>query len=346
MPPDPAKPLTSWRRMRLAGIAAAIVTAAIVVFGVTRREAADASLRDWTEVQAVPVVAVAPPDTRGKVTTLDLPGRLEAYSQAQIFARVSGYIKSWKADIGTPVKTGQLLAEIEAPDLDQQIMQAQADLASAQANAALSSVTLQRGQTLIQSGSVSKQDLDQREADYGNKQGLVKAAQANLDRLRVLEKYKSIEAPFDGLVTARVTDIGALINAGAGGGPALFVVSDVSRLRAYVNVPQNYVPGIKIGTQAKISVPEYPGRTCPGDRRGLGSIGRRGLGDDSDAARRRQCGRRVDDRGVCQCAARAAASRGGDQCACQRADFRSKWAARGDARCRRPRCVQDRHHFA
>jgi RND family efflux transporter MFP subunit len=110
---------------------------------------------------------------------------------------------------------------------------------------------------------VSKQDLDQRSADAANKQGLLNSAQANLDRLRVLEKYKRIVAPFDGLVTARATDVGALINAGAGGGPALFVVSDISKLRLYVNVPQNYVPEIKIGTKAELTVPEYSGRTFP-----------------------------------------------------------------------------------
>ena len=123
--------------------------------------------------------------------------------------------------------------------------------------------TLQRGQSLIQSGAVTKQDLDQRTADLANKQGLVNSAQANLDRLRVLEKYKRIVAPFDGLVTARATDVGALINAGAGGGPALFVISDTSKLRVYVNVPQNYVPGIKIGTTGQalgpgISRPDFP----------------------------------------------------------------------------------------
>ena len=133
---------------------------------------------------------------------IDLPGRLEAYSQAQIYARVSGYLKEWNADIGTPVKAGQLLAEIDAPDLDQQIMQAQADLASAQANAALADANAAaRRSRWSQSGAVSKQDLDQRTADSANKQGLVRSAQANLDRLRVLEKYKRIVAPFDGLVT-------------------------------------------------------------------------------------------------------------------------------------------------
>jgi RND family efflux transporter MFP subunit len=142
-------------------------------------------------------------------------------------------------------------------------MQAEAALTSAQANATLSQSTLERGQSLIQSGFVSKQDLDQRMADAANKAGLVRSAKANLDRLRVLEKYKRITAPFDGLVTVRATDIGALINAGASGGPALFVVSDTSKLRAYVNVPQNAVPSVRIGTKAQISVPEYPGRKFP-----------------------------------------------------------------------------------
>jgi RND family efflux transporter MFP subunit len=261
MSPETERPVLSRRGLRLAAITAVIVGAVIVTMGVTTRKRADAHLSEWAEQQSVPVVAVAPPDTRGRRSSIELPGRLEAYSQAQIFARVSGYIKEWKVDIGTPVKAGQQLAEIDAPDLDQQIMQAQADLASAQANAGLSRATLQRGESLIQSGSVSKQDLDQRTADAANKAGLVKSMQANLDRLRVLEKYKSITAPFDGLVTARATDIGSLINAGSGGGPALFVVSDIAKLRAYVNVPQNYVPSIKMGTKARITVPEYPGRT-------------------------------------------------------------------------------------
>jgi RND family efflux transporter MFP subunit len=260
MSPEPAPPVLSRRGLRLTGMALAAVAAVVVVSGVMTRRIADARLSEWAESQAVPTVAVAIPDARGKRTTIELPGRLEAYSQAQLYARVSGYLKEWKADIGTPVKAGQLLAEIEAPDVDQQIMQAEAGVASAEANALLASSTLQRGQTLVTSGAVSKQDLDRRTADSSNQQGLVKSAQANLDRLRVLEKYKRIVAPFDGLVTARTTDVGALISAGSGG-PALFVVSDTSKLRAYVNVPQNYVPSVKIGTKAQIGVPEYPGRT-------------------------------------------------------------------------------------
>ena len=263
MSPDPARPVLSRRGLRLAGLAAVIVAVAIVAIGVTTRRMADAHLSEWTEKQALPVVAVAMPDTKGKRMAIDLPGRLEAYSQAQIFARVSGYLKEWKVDIGTPVKAGQLLAEIDAPDLDQQIMQAQAEVTSAEANATLSRATLERGQSLMSSGYVSKQDIDQRTADSANKSGLVKSVTANLDRLRVLEKYKRITAPFDGIVTARATDVGSLINAGAGGGPALFGVSDITKLRGYVNVPQSYMPSIKVGSKAQIVVPEYAGRTFP-----------------------------------------------------------------------------------
>jgi RND family efflux transporter MFP subunit len=169
-----------------------------------------------------------------------------------------------KADIGTRVVPGQVLAEIDAPDLDQQIMQAKADLASAQAAETLARVNLERGRALISSGAVSKRDLDQRAAEFDSRQALVKSSQANVERLLVLEGYKRILAPFAGIVTVRATDVGALINAGSGGGPALFVVSDVSRLKVYVNVPQSYVPAIPIGTRAEIAVPEYPDRTFGG----------------------------------------------------------------------------------
>src|SRR3954462_11364510 len=141
MSPDPARPVLSRRGLRLAAVAVAVVAIGIVTIGITTRRMADAHLSEWTEKQALPVVALATPSPQGKRTVIDLPGRLEAYSQAQIYARVTGYIKEWKVDIGTPVKAGQLLAEIDAPDLDQQIMQAQAEVASAQANATLSGAT-------------------------------------------------------------------------------------------------------------------------------------------------------------------------------------------------------------
>jgi RND family efflux transporter MFP subunit len=161
------------------------------------------------------------------------------------------------------VKAGQLLAEIEAPDLDQQLMQGRADLLNAQSNARLSEATLKRRQTLADAKITSAQDLDERMADLASKQAAVKSNQANVERLEALAGYKKVLAPFDGVVTARDTDVGALINAGSSAAPAMFVISDTSKLRAYVNIPQSFVPSIKIGAKAMISVPEYPERTFP-----------------------------------------------------------------------------------
>ena len=231
-----------------------------VVTGIRAREDSDARLKEWTDDQAVPTVAVTNPDAKVLNNTIDLPGRLEAYYRAPIFARVSGYLKSWSADIGTPVKAGQVIAEIEAPDLDQQLLQARADLTSAQASAVLSEATLNRRKTLLASNFVSMQEIDERTADLDNKRAAVKSGQANVERLEVLAGYKKITAPFDGVVTARDTDVGALINAGGGATP-MFVISDIKKLRVYVNVPQNYVPAVKIGAKATISVPEYPTRS-------------------------------------------------------------------------------------
>ena len=178
------------------------------------RARADAELQDWTDAQAVPTVAVACPDARALNPTLDLPGRLEAYSRAPIFARVSGYLKSWSADIGARVKAGQVIAEIEAPDLDQQLLQARADLQSQQSSAKLSEATLNRRKQLLASNFVSQQDIDERTADFNNKTSAVNSGQANVERLEALASYKNITAPFDGVVTERNTDVGALINAG------------------------------------------------------------------------------------------------------------------------------------
>jgi RND family efflux transporter MFP subunit len=241
----------------LAGIAAVLV----VITGIRAREDSDTKLKEWTDNQAIPTVAVALPDAKVLNPTLDLPGRLEAYNRAPIFARVSGYLKNWTADIGARVKAGDVIAEIEAPDLDQQLLQARADLASAEASAKLSEATLGRRRTLIASNFVSMQEIDERTADLSNKNGSVKADQANVERLEALAGYKKITVPFDGIVTSRDTDVGALINAGGTTGPAMFTISDIRKLRVYVNVPQTYVPAIKIGAKAVISMPEYPTKT-------------------------------------------------------------------------------------
>jgi len=251
----------SGRKLGLFGLVAGIALVFVVVSGIRAREESDARLKQWTDDQATPTVAVIQPDAKVLNATLDLPGRMEAYSRAPIFARVSGYLKSWSVDIGARVKAGQVIAEIEAPDLDQQLLQARADLASQQASAKLSEATLARRKSLIASNFVSMQEIDERTADLSNKMAAVNSGQANVERLEALAAYKKISAPFDGIVTSRETDVGALINAGGGAGPAMFVISDISKLRVYVNVPQNYVPAIRIGAKAVISVPEYPGRT-------------------------------------------------------------------------------------
>jgi membrane fusion protein, multidrug efflux system len=261
MPPTEQRPPVSRRKLGIFGVVAGIVLVLVVITGIRAREDSSIKLKEWTDNQAVPTVAVALPDARVVNPTIDLPGRLEAYYRAPIFARVSGYLKSWSADIGARVKAGQVIAEIEAPDLDQQLLQARADLASQEASARLSEATLTRRKTLIASNFVSMQEIDERSADLSNKKAAVNSGQANVERLEALAGYKKITVPFDGVVTARDTDVGALINAGGGSGPAMFVVSDISKLRVYVNVPQNYVPSIKIGAKAVITMPEYPSRT-------------------------------------------------------------------------------------
>jgi membrane fusion protein (multidrug efflux system) len=259
--PTESSPTVSRRKMGIFGVLGVVAALTMVVSGIRAREDSSVKLREWTDDQAIPSVAVIYPDAGALTATIDLPGRLEAYYRAPIFARVNGYLKSWKADIGARVKAGDVIAEIEAPDLDQQLLQARADLTNQQASAKLSEVTLARRKTLIASNFVSMQEIDERSADLSNKNASVNSSQANVERLEALAGYKKITVPFDGIVTARTTDVGALINAGGGSGPPMFVVSDIKKLRVYVNVPQNYVPSVKIGAKATIVVPEYPTRT-------------------------------------------------------------------------------------
>src|ERR1700760_3582481 len=227
MPTDQPPPV-SRRKLGLFGMLALVALVVVVITGIRSREQASAKLRDWTDDQAIPTVAVAAPDAQAGSPTIDLPGRLEAYYRAPIFARVSGYLKGWSADIGSKVKAGQVIAEIEAPDLDQQLLQARADLASQEASARLSEATLNRRKTLVASNFVSAQELAERPAALSNKTAAVHSGQANVERLEALAGYKKITVPFDGIVTARDTDVGALINAGGGGTP-MFVISDTSK---------------------------------------------------------------------------------------------------------------------
>jgi len=231
----------------------------IVAGGITIRASESRDLKTWTDTQATPSVALISPGPAAQGPVLNLPGRLEAYSRASISARVGGYLKSWKVDIGAPVKAGQLLAEIDTPELDQQLVQARAVLKTAQANEALAGTTARRWQAMLASDSVSRQEVDERDGDLAAKQAEVAAAKANVERLVATKGFQKLVAPFDGVVTARATDVGALINAGSGGtGQELFAVSDVSRLRVYVQVPQSFSPQVRVGTSASLTVPEYP----------------------------------------------------------------------------------------
>ena len=247
------------RRLRTVAVVGAVLLVVVVAGGVAARVAHDASLQDWTDEQATPTVAIVTPSAEAIASKLELPGRLEAQSRAPLYARVSGYLKSWNADIGAQVKAGQLLAVIEAPDVEQQLLQAEADLVSAKANASLAESTAKRWQSMMGTDSVSKQEVEEKVGDYAVKQAMVNAAQANVNRLRTMQQFTRIVAPFDGVVTARETDVGALINAGGGTGPELFVVSDTRRLRLYVNVPQVYAALLSAGMKAQVSVPERAG---------------------------------------------------------------------------------------
>jgi RND family efflux transporter MFP subunit len=248
------------RKLILVTVAGVVIAVTAVVAGVALRIVDARNLRSWTDIQAIPAVEVVKPAAIPSGPTLDLPSRLEAFSRAPIFARVNGYLKSWSVDIGTPVKAGQFLAEIETPELDQQLLQARADLVTAQANYDLSATTAKRWQALVDTDSVSRQEVDDRLGDFAAKKATVTAARANVERLVAMKGFQRIVAPFDGVITSRNTDVGALINAGSGGaGQQLFTVSYVKQLRLYVQVPQNYTPLIRVGTTATLTVPEHAG---------------------------------------------------------------------------------------
>jgi RND family efflux transporter MFP subunit len=240
---------------------AASVLAGVVVFNGLQVRAKDAAqLKVLADKQSMVTVNVIAPTSNTDASALNLPGRIEAYARAPLYSRISGYLKSWKADIGMSVKAGQVLAEIDTPDLDQQILQAKAELASTQANAALSENTAKRWQSLQATNFVSSQAVEEKLADLNAKLAVVNASQANVNRLQALKNFSRIVAPFDGVVTVRNTDVGQLINVGGAPGTELFVVSDVKRLRLYVNLPQNQVSTIQKGTTAKFTVPEQPGQ--------------------------------------------------------------------------------------
>lgn len=234
---------------------------AAVTWTVHARHRADAALSRQTEADEVLTVATARPQPDGSATELVLPGNLQANYEAPIYARTSGYLRRWYVDIGARVHQGEVLAQIEAPEVDQQLRQAQADLAVAVANRKIADVTAERWRRLRAAGLVARQDVDEKVSAAQASDAQEQAARANVQRLRELSGFERIVAPFDGVITARNTDIGQLIDAGSGSGAALFRMADTRRLRLYVRVPQEDAGGMKAGLRAEVRMPDRPGAT-------------------------------------------------------------------------------------
>jgi RND family efflux transporter MFP subunit len=244
------------RRYIWIAVAVAVILA---VWGIVTRLSARNALEQQSTQAAIPIVLTTRPTHGPASDKLVLPGNVQAYFEAPIYARTNGYLRTWHTDIGARVKKGELLAEIDTPELDQQLRQGQADLATAQANNLLAHTTNERWQGLLATESVSQQDADQRAGDAAAKAAAQQSAAANVARLQELESFKRVAAPFDGVVTQRNTDVGALINAGQSTGNALFRVADTHRLRIYVFVPQAYAGQIHAGLSASLEFADHPG---------------------------------------------------------------------------------------
>src|SRR6267142_1859961 len=249
----------SRRSLLTAATAAVLLAGAVVGYGFMERAQSKQEVVQWTTAQAVPTVALAQLIPGGTYQTLTLPGNIQPFNRAAIFARVNGYVKSWDYDIGSPVKAGQVLATIDAPDLDQQLGQAKATLASVRANHQIASLTANRNNILLQKQIVAQQLADQTTADEKAKEAVVDANEANVRQLEAMQSFKTLAAPFDGVVTARNVELGMLINSGGGSGQALFEVSDLHRVRIFVQVPQSFTAGLAPGMQATFEMPQYPG---------------------------------------------------------------------------------------
>jgi RND family efflux transporter MFP subunit len=263
MTPVPSKPSSPWL---LFGLAAIVLVFGIVIYsGIHERAQAESSLGVSTERAAVPIVNVVEPSSAGLSQEIVLPGNTQAFNDTPIYARTSGYLKHWYVDIGAHVKQGQLLADIDTPEVDQQLEQARADLKNSQANEQLAQITAARWQNLLKTNSVSKQETDQAVSDLSARQASVDSMAANVHRLEQLQSFEKVYAPFAGVITARNTDIGALINAGAGGVPQeLFHMAAVNKLRVYVAVPEVDSLAAQTGAKATLTLDEFPGETFEG----------------------------------------------------------------------------------
>lgn len=242
-------------------LVAAVVVALIIWSGIHSRVEAGNLLKTETDQLAVPTVSVVTPKVTPGAEEIVLPGNMQAFIDTPVWARASGYLKTWYVDIGGHVKKGQLLAEIETPEVDQQLLQARAQLQTAEANLKLSEVTADRYTELFKTDSVAKQDVDNAVQGEAAKKADVASAQANVSRLEQLVAYEKVEAPFSGILTARNIDVGGLVNQGANTpGKELFHVASIDTLRIYVSVPEMYSQAAKPGVQAYLTLNEFPGR--------------------------------------------------------------------------------------
>ncbi|MDG2522118.1 efflux RND transporter periplasmic adaptor subunit [Caulobacter segnis] len=241
-------------------IIAGVIAVVAVGTGVALRMNQQRKLAAWTADQAVPTVTVIHPKAADASDVLRLPATLQALNTAPIYARTSGYVRSWAVDIGQTVREGQVLAILDAPEVEQQLIAARAELQTAQANRQLAATTAERWNAMVAKDAVSRQAADEKLGDLAARTAAADAARANVARLEALMGFTRLVAPFDGVVTTRNAQIGALVAAGAAGSPPLFTVSDVSRIRAFVRVPQLYAARVKPGQQVALNLPEYPGR--------------------------------------------------------------------------------------
>jgi len=249
--------------LKIAGIVAVFVAGGVVVAGTMSRASETSTAQRWSDARAIPTVHLVDVAASSAAAGLSLPGTMQAWNDARLFARVNGYLHAWTKDIGAQVSAGTELGSIDTPELDQQIVQARADLASARANASLAKSTAGRWNDLLSSNSVSKQEADEKNGDLAAKNAAVQGAAANLDRLLAQKTFATVRAPFAGVVTTRAADIGDLVGPGATSQQPLFSVADVRKIRVYVSVPQAYSARMVPGVTAKLTVPDYPNRSFP-----------------------------------------------------------------------------------
>jgi len=254
-------------RLWFIALTAAVVVIAVLAFGILSRVKAAAHLRTVTAQMAVPDVSVVQPKPAAPAQEIILPGNIQPLISSPVYARTDGYLKKWYFDIGAHVKAGQLLATIQAPEVDEQLAQARSTLATAEANLKLAEITKTRYEAMFQKHAVSQQDRDNAAGTYSANKAIVDAGMANVRHYEALVSFEKMYAPFDGVITARNTDIGDLINAGSNAGPKtnLFNIAQTDTVRVYVNVPEEYSRGVKPGeTTADIVLAEFPGQKFAG----------------------------------------------------------------------------------